>query len=169
MADDLIMALEGRIEFLGQALQTLVRDYAPVHLKDYIFVRASVAPTRATLSLRVENSNPLQKYGSADAAAQEFGMGGKSISPIPPQWKNGVGVILPINGTYLVFMGTHEYEGQVIFTESVTKHPGSPPYQERGYIEPAIQEFKGTVIESLDPDIREYIHVSVRRYFPGSK
>lgn len=168
MADDLIMALEGRIEFLGQALQTVVRDYAPNHLKGYIFVRASVAPTRATLSLRVQNDNPQQKYGSADAAAQEFGMGGKSVSSIPPEWKDGVGHILPINGVYLVFMGTHDYEGQLIFTPMVTKHPGSPPYEERGYIKPAIEEFKGTVLPSLDPDIRDFVSLAVRKSFPGA-
>lgn len=162
MADD-FMQLEGRIQQIGQSLQTLVRDYAPTHLKGYIFVQTFMAPTRATLSLRVENSNPAQKYGSADAAAQEYGMGGKNIRGD----SRFHGVILPVNGTHLVFMGTHEYEGQLIFTPMVTKHPGSPPYENRGYITPAIEEFKNTVLPSIDPELRSMVHIAVRRSFPG--
>lgn len=164
MADDIIQSLEGRIQVLGKALQALVVDYAPNHLKGYITVNTSIAPTRATLSIRVENAAPVQKYGTADAAAQEYGMGGQNVKG------NSTfgGVILPVNGQHLVFMGTHDFEGQLIFTPAVTKHPGSPPFEHRGYIAPAIAEFKNTVLPSIDPDIRDFINLAVRKSFPGA-
>ena len=158
-------SLEGRIQQMGGVLQTLVRDYAPNHLKGYIFVQVFMAPTRATLSIRVENRMPVQKYGSADAAAQEYGMGAQNIRGD----SKFDGHIYPVNGTWLVFPGTHEYEGQIVFTHAVTKHPGMAPYEHRGYLAPAIAEFKDTVLPSIDPDLRSSVNLAVRKSFPGAK
>lgn len=161
-------ALEGRVVFLGQALQTLVRDYAPAHLQEAVTVRVTAGATRFTLNLQVDATlNPAQKYGTRDAAAQEYGQGDRSERT--PQWKDGVGVILPVNGTHLVFEGTHDYEGQLIVTTAVTKHPGMYPYQNRGYVRPAITEFKTTVQPTLDPDIRNAVRISIRKSFPGAR
>lgn len=162
MADELMPSLEGRIQQLGQVLQALVRDYAPNHLKGAIFVQVFMAPTRFTLSIRVENSAPVHKYGTADARAQEFGSGPNSVkSP------TGEITIVPVNHTYLVFEGTNDWEGQIVFTRHVSS-PGIKPYEGRGYIAPAIEEFKGTVLPSIDPGIREYVNIAIRKSFPGA-
>lgn len=164
MAEEVMLALEGRIQQLADVLQVLVRDYAPNHLKSYVFVKASIAATRATLSVRVENTNPVQKYGSADAAAQEYGMGGQNVRGDSKFY----GYIFPVNGTYLVFEGTHDWAGQIIHTTSVQHHPGSPPFEHRGYLGPAINEFKGTVLPSIDPNIKDAVNIAVRKSFPGA-
>lgn len=165
MAEDLFLTIEARVQRLGEVLQTVVRDYAPNHLKGYIFVQTSIAPTRATLSIRVENQMPVQKYGSADAGAQEYGMGAQNIRGD----SKFDGHIYPVNHTYLVFMGTHEYEGQLIFTQAVNKHPGMRPFEGRGYIAPAVKEFKSTVLPTIDPDIKDFVNIAIRKSFPGAK
>lgn len=163
MADDILMSIEGRLQQLGDALQVLVRDYAPVHLKGAIEVQTFVAPTRVTISIRVQaGQQPVQKYGTEDAAAQEFGSGPRSTKG--SEWN---GIIVPVNRTYLVFEDTNEYEGQIIHTKLVHS-PGINPYQGRGYVRPAIEEFKSTVLPSIDPDIRQAVNIAIRKSFPGA-
>ncbi len=162
MADELMDSLAPRIQQLGEVLQTVVRDYAPVHLKGYIFVQTFIAETRATLSIRVENNMPVQKYGSADARAQEFGSGPRSITEPGPEI-----TIVPVNGTFLVFEGTNDWAGQIVHTRHVSS-PGIHPFEGRGYIRPAIEEFKNTVLPSIDPTVQEAINIAIRKSFPGA-
>lgn len=164
MADEIMAALEPRVQQMGQVLQTVVRDYAPVHLKGYIFVETFAGPTRFTLSIQVRNEEPVQKYGTADAGAQEYGQGAQNVKGD----SKFTGHIYPINGTYLVFEGTHEYAGQIVHTMAVTKHPGMKPYEDRGYIAPAVKEFKGTVLPSIDPTLRESVSIAIRKSFPNA-
>lgn len=165
MAEEFMAALEGRISYLANVLQTTVVDFAPVHLKGYIDVKVTELTTRFVITVKVRNENPQQKYGTSDAAAQEYGMGDKNVQGDSTFY----GHIYPVNGTYLVFMGTHDYEGQLIFTRAVTRHPGSPPFENRGYVGPAIREFAKTVLPSIDPDIHSAVGISIRKSFPGAK
>ncbi len=164
MPEEPLMAeLAPRVEQLGVALQSLVRDYAPSHLKGYIMVQVFAAPTRFTLSLRVENTMPVQKYGSADAMAQEYGSGPQSETR-----PTGEILIVPVHGTYLVFEGTNDWAGQIVHTTKVTS-PGIRPFEGRGYVRVAIEEFKKTVLPSIDPDIKDVVNLTIRKSFPGAK
>ncbi len=160
MAGEITTVLEARIGQLALALQTLVRDYAPNHLKGFVVVNGTVTATRATLSIRVENTMPVQKYGSADAAAQEFGSG-----PSSTKGSSWDGSIVPVNGTYLKFYW--EKVGDIVYTTHV-QSPGIRPYEGRGYVAPAIAEFKTTVLPSIDPDIRDAVNLAIRKSFPGA-
>lgn len=160
MADEITTSIEGRISYLANVLQNLVKDYAPNHLKRAVHAIAKLEGDQARIQLTVDQGEyPYQKYGSRDARAQEFGSGEKA-----EQGTLGKISIIPVNGTYLVFPGTNQWAGQTIRTTHVSS-PGIMKYQGRGYVRVALVEFKKVVIPSLDPDIRRAVHLIVTRSF----
>lgn len=166
MADELTTSIEGRISYLANVLQNLVKDYAPNHLKRAVHAVAKLEGDQARIQLTVDRGEyPYQKNGSMDARAQEFGSGLKgqygTTNYIP---------IVPKNREYLAFywevkQPNFHYlpDGRVMFRR--VESPGINPYEGRGYVRVALVEFKKTVAPSLDPDIRKAVHLIISRSF----
>lgn len=157
-----ITKMFARIDYMSNVLMEVAKGYAPKHLISAIRVTTEIDGGTAIIRLYADrNANPLQKWGSLDARAQEFGSGLQAT-----KGKKDFIPIIPVNATWLVFPGTHEWEGQVIRIKRV-RHPGTPMYQGRGYLKVAVTEFKKYVIPMIDPDIRKEIHLVIRQSFGG--
>lgn len=156
----------GTLVFMGSQWQTLARDYAPSHTKPYINVTVERAgPETVIMRLTVNlKSNPIQKFGSADARAQEYGSGEQARrgSKLPYD-------IWAKNKPNLVFMGTHDFEGQLIRIPHVVS-PGIPAANDgAGYVAPATKEFKKVILSTLGPAVRESVVTNIRQIFSTMK
>lgn len=158
--------LKRRAIYWAGELTKNAKGYAPSHLKPYIHTKVEDTPDGFVLRLGVENKAPTGQghynYGSSDARAQEYGSGlraqrrsNKEIS-IDPHWK-------PI----LIFPGTHEFEGMIIFTHHVS-HPGiKATNDEEGYLRPAVKDLRARMKADLTEDVRDAIRTTMRLAFKG--
>lgn len=153
-----------KIERMAIVLREIAKGYAPKHLIPYVHTQVEVDESAGKAIIRLiadRNANPLQKWGSLDARAQEYGSGEHSS-----RGKKDLIPIVPVNGAWLVFKGTNEWEGKTVRTKLV-RSPGIPMYKGEGYIRRAAREFKKQVIVFLDADIRHDIAVVFRESFGG--
>lgn len=147
---------------LGKVLQEIARAYAPHHLVPAIKVTVEVQDSLAIIRLIADrNFDPLQKWGSLDARAQEAGSGIWAT-----RGTKGYIPIIPVNGDWLVFRGTNEWEGKTIRVRRVS-HPGTKMYKDRGYLKPAVRDFKKDVLPMLNQDIKDEIDAVIRNSFGG--
>ena len=164
MSEEIMASLDGRVSRLAQVLQTTVEDFAPVHLKGAIYVKVFAGSTRYTISLRVEgNQQPVQKYGTKDALAQEYGSGPRSVTKptaneidiydtmsVAARYRSGamltysLTAYAPWEGYTLVFNGT-QGRLEVLFIERA-RHAGDPWSGDLG--------FPGGKVETHDADPR---------------
>jgi len=149
------------VAWAGQ-LTSLAKSYAPTHIKPYIHSKVEdtgdgVYIIRITAD---RGANPIQKYGSLDARAQEYGSGIRAR-------RGGKGMIdiVPKTQPNLVFAGTNEWEGYIIRTKHVSS-PGIPAANDgAGYIAPAVNELRARGKAELQQDIRQAILSDIRRSF----
>lgn len=112
------------------------------------------------------NKDRREKYGSADAAAQEFGSGLHSTRGPKAKYP-----IVPRNKKFLAFHWEKANDsiprlpdGRVMLMSVM--HPG---IESRPYIKPAVTELRRTLRGEVDTDIRESIKVSMAEAFKGVK
>jgi hypothetical protein len=95
-----------------------------------------------------------------EARAFEFGSGIHSThETMSPQQIEPGGKILIMGNPFLVFPGTHEFEGKTIVT-SVVRHPGVAP---RPFLYPAVTANRDKIREILGTTVRASIHDTIRK------
>lgn len=175
MANRLSSNLLRRCRGWAGQLTKLAKANAPEHLKKYIHSTVEPNGESPTYRIRifVENSNPAQKFGSADARAQEYGsglqaqFGGKHTYKIIGQpWLafyvgGGKGSAF---GAFSPTTRKGTGEKDIVIIHEVN-HPGIPPHP---YIRPAVKEIRATLRKELDETIREAIRFDMRSAFKGA-
>lgn len=171
MSDRIISALRRRaIAWAGQ-LTMLAQEYAPVHIRPYIHSRTEESEDgsiiiRTTVN---RNENPLEKYGSADARAQEYGSGLRARRGPKQKYP-----ILPKNKKVLAFhwdvadnnpeQFNFAADGRVLLKS--VQHPGIEAVNDgKGYIGPAQAEIRKRAKAELGIDLRNAILGDLRESF----
>ena len=153
-----------RLTPLVQILKNTIVDFAPNHLKPYIHVTMRTEHDVAIIRVHVDRGeHPSQREGSLDARAQEFGSGLRAQIG-----ETGYIRFAARNAEALVFPGTNQWAGKTIYMPYPRKvnHPGIyAANDDKGYVRPAIQEFEGTIINALDPTIRDDVNFEIRMAF----
>lgn len=175
MSDRLQNSLKRLTASWAGQLTKLAKDLAPAHLRPYIH---SKVEDKDGVSFIVrtyvnKNENPIEKYGSADARAQEYGSGlqarrgSKTKYPIFPKTKKilafnwEVANSDPENFKFLP-------DGRVML--SSVQHPGIKAANEgKGYIGPAQAEIRARAKAQLGKEIRDVILGDLRESFSRSK
>lgn len=167
------------ISWAGQ-LTKLAKAFAPNHLRPFIRSRVEVKEDKTFIIRTTVNRNerPLEKYGSADARAQEYGSGlrarrgAKKKYPIKPKkghpyiafyWEVATRSEMEAGGP-----GKFKFlpDGRVYFPQ--VNHPGiKAANQGKGYIAPAIKELKRRAKDELKSDIKQAILGDLRQSFGG--
>lgn len=95
-----------------------------------------------------------------EARAFEFGSGIHATrATLSPQQIGPKGKILITGNPFLVFPGTHQWEGQTIVTP-VVRHPG---VEARPFLYPAVTENRARIREILGTRVRRSIHDTIRK------
>lgn len=165
------------VSWAGQ-LTVLAKNFAPSHLKPYIHSRVEDKKDGEFIIRTYvnRNENPQEKYGSADARAQEYGSGlrarrgKKEKYPIKPKPGH------PYVAFYWEVATRSEMEagspgkfkflpdGRVYFPQ--VNHPGIKAANNgQGYIAPAVKELKLRAKKELTKDIRDAILGDLRQSF----
>lgn len=160
------------ISWAGQ-LTKLAKAFAPNHLRPFIRSRVEIKEDKTFIIRTTVNRNerPLEKYGSADARAQEYGSGlrarrgAKKKYPIRPKTKKVLAFhweVADANPQNFKFTS----DGRVMLGS--VQHPGiQAANQGKGYIAPAIKELKQRAKNELKADIRQAILGDLRQSFGG--
>lgn len=178
MSERLTSALKRRaISWAGQ-LTKLAKGFAPNHLKRYIISRVEQKGTGFIIRTTVNrNANSIEKYGSADARAQEYGSGlkarrgAKRKYPIKPKNKRILAFHWEVATRSEMEAGRpgkfmFAPDGRVLMHQ--VNHPGIPPANSgQGYIRPAVKELKKRGKKELSADIRQAILGDLRQSFGG--
>lgn len=178
MSERLTNAIKRRaISWAGQ-ITKLAKSFAPNHLKPYISSRVEQKETGFIIRTTVNRkANPIEKYGSADARAQEYGSGlrarrgTKRKYPIKPKNKKILAFHWEIatvsemeHGAPGKFMFAPD--GRVLMHQ--VNHPGIQAANSgQGYIAPAIKALKAKGKQELKNDIRQAILGDLRQSFGG--
>lgn len=174
MSKRLSAALKRRaISWAGQ-ISKLAKAFAPNHLRPYIHSRVEVKEDKTFIIRTTVNrkENPLPKYGSMDARAQEYGSGlkarrgTKAKYPIRPKPGNKVLAfhweVANQNPEQFSFLP----DGRVMLPSVM--HPGiQAANQGKGYIGPAQAEIRKRGKAELKNDIRTAILGDLRESFGG--
>lgn len=159
------------IAWAGQ-LTKLAKSFAPNHLRPYISSRVEQKETGFVIRIMADrNANPIEKYGSADARAQEFGSGLKARRGAKKKY-----LIKPKNKKVLAFPWAvadanperfkFTSDGRVMLGSVM--HPGIQAANNgKGYIAPAMKELKKRGKAELKNDIRQAILGDLRQSFGG--
>lgn len=149
--------------FAGQ-LTTIAKGYAPNHLKKGISSKAQEIE-EGVIKITITAKG-------ADAAAQEYGSGihGKKHKKYPIVGK-----------PWLAFMPTNGYKGnaygaydpntrkgvgeKTYFITDKVIHPGIEKYQGKGYIAPAVREWRKTLRKKLAPEMYAAITGELNKAF----
>jgi len=157
------------ISWAGQLTQ-LAKSFAPAHLRPYIHSRVEEQQTKFIIRTTVNRKeNPLPKYGSADARAQEYGSGLQARRGAKRKYP-----IVPKTGKFLAFRwdvadaNPDQFkilpDGRVLLPK--VNHPGiQAANQGQGYIGPAVKELRKRARKELDLDIRQAILGDLRQSF----
>ena len=153
-------------------LTILIKQNAPRHLQDNI---KTTVVEEAEGVIRITPS-----VIAPDARAQEYGSGLQDRKR-PHEIK-----IFPVKGKMLAFLGTHGYGNEfsqydpttrqgvgdknIVLTKAVLHHPGIHAVNGgKGYVRPALKEFRKYIKEGSFPDeIRGAIVSDIRRAFRGN-
>lgn len=153
------------ISWAGQ-ITKLAKGFAPDHIAPHIHSNVETKQ-EGTFIIRTtvdRSANNLQKYGTADARAQEYGSGERATRGA----NKGKIIIRPKTAAFLEFPGTNEYEGWIIRTMKV-ESPGIHPVKNSplspGYIRPAIKTIRQRAKVDLTPEVRKAILGDVRQSF----
>lgn len=160
------------ISWSGQ-LTRLAKAFAPNHLRPFIHSHVETKDDgRFVIRISVNrNERPLEKYGSADARAQEYGSGlrarrgAKRKYPIVPKDKKVLAFhweVADSNPQNFKFTPN----GKVLLGS--VQHPGiQAANQGKGYIAPAMKELKKRGKAELKDDVRQAILGDLRQSFGG--
>lgn len=170
MTDRLLSSLRRRaVSWAGQ-LTILAKGFAPNHLKPYIHSRVEEKETGFIIRTTINrNENPLPKFGSADARAQEYGSGERARRGSKSKY-----TIRPKNGKFLAFhwevadANPEKFrflpDGRV--TLPSVQHPGIQAANSgKGYIGPAQKELRKRAKRELSQDVRQAIVEDLRESF----
>lgn len=168
MANQVASALLRSARSYAGQLGTLIKSLAPVHLKDNVQAHAD-EPSEGVIRIHVE-------VRGKDAHAQEYGSGlhtdgrkgAKERYPIP---KTAGGKLLAFhwdvanaNPEKFTFLP----DGRVLLKSVM--HPGIEKYKGRGYVQPAIKEFRAKIKQKgsgLREEVRQAILGEINRSFKG--
>lgn len=148
--------------YAGQ-LSTLIKNNAPNHLKKGIQVHAD-EPTEGRVVISIEAKGP-------DAHAQEYGSGLHTDGRKGAKAKYPIPKVPTTPPHFLEFLGTNQFDGWLIRTRQV-QHPGIQKYEGKGYIAPAVKEFRNKIKEKgsgLRQEIRTAILGEIKKSFSGAK
>lgn len=168
MSDRLPNALRRLTASWAGQITKLAKSYAPAHLRPYIHSKVEekddgTFTVRTTVDRLAE---PLPKYGSADARAQEYGSGLQARRGTRKKYP-----IDPKNTPVLVFkwdkanpnIPKNKY-GEVLLHH--VEHPGIQAANDgKGYIGPAQAEVRATVKAQLGKEIRDVILGDLKESF----
>lgn len=170
MANQVTSALLRSARSYAGQLTSLIKSLAPVHLQKGIKVHAD-EPTEGRVVISIEAKGP-------DAHAQEYGSG------LHTDGRKGAKAkypILPKPGhKYLAFQWdvaeAHPEVAKFLpdgrFYITKVMHPGIRKYQNRGYIAPAVKEFKGKIMKKgsgLRQELRMAFLGEIKKSFSGAK
>lgn len=156
-------------------LTSIAKEFAPNHIAPYIKSRTGdLGEGIATITVSVDvRANPLPKYGTLDARAQEFGSGERASSINNPRADHQKIPIYPKNRRFLAFhwevadQNPERFkflpDGRVLMSH--VESPGIHPYKGVGYLRPAIEELRYKGKTDLDADIRNAITGDIREMF----
>lgn len=175
MSDRLQNSLKRLTASWAGQLTKLAKDLAPAHLRPYIH---SKVEDKDGVSFVVRtyvnrNENPIDKYGSADARAQEYGSGLRARRGSKTKY-----TIAPKNKPFLIFpweVATQNPEHFVLTKDGnvvlpYVRHPGIKAANEgKGYIGPAQAEVRMRAKAQLGKEIRDVILGDLRESFSRSK
>lgn len=165
MSIRLTNALKRTTISMASQITKLAKSFAPEHIAPHIRSKVEtksegVFIIRTTVD---RSANSLQKYGTADARAQEYGSGERAT-----RGPKGKIIIHPKTAQFLEFPGTNQYEGWLIRTQEV-KSPGIHPVKASplspGYIRPAIKTVRQRAKQELTPEVRKAIIGDLRQSF----
>lgn len=147
-----IAALRATTIGWASRLTTIAREFAPIHLKEHIHSSVKeLGEGTFVISVGVNlDELPLQKYGTLDAKAQEYGQPSHPIDPV--------------NKKYLSFYW--EKMGSWVNLPHVN-HPGHAPYKGLGYLRPAITEVLAESRGKLVGELRDAIMGDIHDSFKG--
>jgi hypothetical protein len=178
LSERLTNALKRRAASWAGQLTRLAKSFAPDHLKPYIFSRVEQKDSKIIIRTTANRkANPIEKYGSADARAQEYGSGlharrdKKGKYPIRPKEKKILAFYWEVATRSEMEMGkpgkfTFAPDGRVLMHQ--VNHPGIKAANNgQGYIRPAIKELKRRGKTELKADIRQAILGDLRQSFGG--
>jgi hypothetical protein len=161
MANQVASALLRSARSYAGQLSSLVKSFAPNHLKDNVHSHAEEV-SEGVVRIHVEVSGP-------DAHAQEYGSG------LHTDGRKGAKAKYPITpkpGTaFLEFLGTNQFDGWLIRTQLVM-HPGIKKYKGKGYVAPAIKELRAKIKQrgsGVRQEIRQAILGEIQKSFMGAK
>lgn len=178
MTERLTSALKRRaVSWAGQ-LTKLAKGFAPDHLKPYIFSRVEQKDTKIIIRTTANRkANPIEKYGSADARAQEYGSGlharrgAKKKYPIKPKNKRILAFHWEVATRSEMEAGKpgkfmFAPDGRVLMRQ--VNHPGIKAANNgQGYIAPAMRELRKRGKKELSADVRQAILGDLRQSFGG--
>lgn len=178
MSERLTSALKRRATSWAGQLTKLSKALAPDHLKRYIVSRVEQKETGFIIRTTVNrNANPIEKYGSADARAQEYGSGlrarrgAKKKYPIKPKNKKILAFYWEVATRSEMEAGRpgkfmFAPDGRVLMHQ--VNHPGIKAANNgQGYIAPAMRELRKRGKAELKNDIRQAILGDLRQSFGG--
>lgn len=171
MSKRLSAVLKRRAIAWASQITILAKAFAPAHLRPYIHSRVENKGEGEVIIRTTVNrgENPLEKYGSADARAQEYGSGlrarrgPKQKYPIRPKNKKLLAFYWEVanqNPTEFTFAP----DGRVLLPS--VNHPGIKAANEgQGYIGPAQKEIRKRGKKELKADIKQAILGDLRESF----
>lgn len=179
MSERLTNALKRRCASWAGQLTRLAKSFAPNHLQPYIQSHVEQKDSEFIIRTTVSrNANPAEKYGSADARAQEYGSGlkarrgAKRKYPINPKnkkvlafyWEKATASKMAGDDKSGKF--TFLPDGRVAF--GMVNHPGIQAANNgQGYIAPAIKVLRLRAKQELSSDVRQVIMGDLRQSFGG--
>jgi hypothetical protein len=162
MANQVASALLRSARSYAGQLTSLIKSYAPVHLQKGVKVHAD-EPTEGKVIIHIEARG-------ADAHAQEYGSGLHTDGRKGTKAKYPIPKIPTTPPHFLVFQGTNQFDGWLIRTRQV-QHPGIEKFKGKGYIAPAVKEFRAKIKQKgggLRQEIRQAILGEIKKSFVGA-
>jgi len=150
----------------------IAKEFAPQHIKPYIKGAVTKSGRKYAIVLSVDlNANPVQKYGSRDAAAQEYGSGIRAQVWSGNSGRNYIPIV-PKEKPYLVFNWdkaiTPKNPKGIVRTLKV-KSPGIYPYKGAGYMGIAIQEWRASAKGEMSVEVKNAVTNDLRVAFKNAK
>lgn len=169
MANQVTSALLRSARSYAGQLTSLIKSFAPVHLQKGIKVHAD-EPTEGRIIINIEAKG-------SDAHAQEYGSGlhtdgRKGVKAKYPIFPKPGHKLLAFNWE-IANQNPDKFhflpDGRVILPSVM--HPGITKYKNRGYIAPAVKEFRAKIRQKgsgLRQELRQAFLGEIRKSFTGA-